>query len=144
MRPILSIATTVLVAVLLGSCVNRQSLPTNDESLVGCWRGEGYQPEQRQTQSWLTRRNPDGTFSVEFKDLTKRSNGQLETQVELGAWSQKANIYTTTTKRINGIPAFYYDEYEILELTKAKFVYRHKALGEVFTASRVSCEASGP
>lgn len=139
--PFLATAMIIVSAMLLTGCVVRPPLLTSDDALVGCWRGEGYQPLPQRTQTWVTRRNADGTFVVEFQDSIRRDSNRVEVDVEAGSWVRIESTYTTVTNQMNGRPTYYRDEYEILELTADKFVYRHKKLGVVFTAVRVSCEA---
>jgi hypothetical protein len=144
MRATGSTATIIFIAVLLSACVARPSLRATDDALVGCWRGEGYQPLQKRTQIWVTHRKPDGTFRVEFQDQTRPQPNKADVHVEAGGWVLSAGTYTTVTTQINGSPAYYRDDYKVLELTADKFIYRHNKLGTVFTALKVSCETSGP
>jgi hypothetical protein len=81
MRPIRSIAMIIIGAALLAGCVVRPPLLTSEDALVGCWRGEGYQPLPQQMQTWFTRRNADGTFVVEFQDSIRRDSNRIEVDV---------------------------------------------------------------
>lgn len=135
-------AVLLALLLMLASTNSRAS----EVTLVGTWYGHDYQPNGKLIQR-VTHQRADGTFSIEFR---RHKNCRLVwRQSESGIWWREGPIETKLTQKINGLPAHYVDEYEILKLKETFKRTRHLQSGTVFTYERVSddfeipnCEAT--
>jgi hypothetical protein len=103
-------------------------------SVEGRWFG-ALKTEQGDRHCWLSDRRSNGTYTTHF--LTEDA-GMFERYTEGGRWAQSPTAFATFVETKNGsaIPARRL-EYEILELTPDRLVYRHVPSGTRFSTRRV-------
>jgi len=150
----------ILIALLIAGCTTAPAIytakpPDSSEDsrrslLLGWWYGEAKTKEGGKRLQ-ITDRSVDGTFKVEFRII--EGSGKVWDQTEVGLWGISGPVYFTITKGWVGggrfLPAdptqaTFYDAYEILELSKDKFRYKHFAIGDEYTMKRVSDSFSFP
>lgn len=145
--------------LLLGGCasapeinhaVDRLKPATADEMrarrdlLVGTWFGEALTNEG-QTRRWLRQHQADGTYRLTVRDYNL--DGSYIQQVEVGQWGISGPIYFTIMKGwqegqrlkpINPNNPYYYDAFEILNLSQERWSYQHKETQARFNVRRVA------
>ena len=131
----------LLVAAALASCAQTGRHDERQNRLVGCWRGEGYQPIVGRSTEWLMNRRSDGTFTIEFR----LRYGFV--QIEEGTWLDLGTTYVTHTLKIDGEPVDgndpeFMDTYELRSVTDEGMEYYHLRTHITFKSQKVACRGS--
>jgi hypothetical protein len=141
---------------LLGLCIGAsgwatQALagpPSADEStLVGTWLGEYAPAPGAPVQRFLTKRAPDGTFTLVSRMYEA---GKAPTElVNTGIWGISNGMYFTVTSSVNGMPTNTRNPetispYLVRELQKDSFTFQHVLTGVLLKVSRVAPETKLP
>ena len=115
-----------------------------DDSYVGYWYGQGYQPVLHEDDEFIVHRAPDGTFEIHFR--TYKGCAVKEEQREGGTWAAlDANTVRVRTTSINGLPAGpFVDDYRTEELTAESYRYVWVQTGMEYTSRRVDANFTFP
>ena len=142
----LSLALAVLIDQELSvAAPPKAPLITPDrQALVGRWFGEDYQPSSREVTKWLMDRRSDGTFTVTFK-----GSPPAPLSVETGTWTRRGLMYSTRTTTVDGLATdpddpYYYDDYQLEDVTDTRMVYFHVKQKARYHSKRVSSDFRMP
>ena len=110
--------------------------------LQGKWYGR--QPtDDNGTIEWLAERYSDGTYKIDFRQISK--DGTKNDSTEVGQWGASGNIYFSifrgrvVNKKILPVDPsspYNYDAYEILQLSDKVFKYKAASSNHYFVAKR--------
>ncbi len=119
-------------------------------ALLGHWYG--HQPtEQGGQYQWLVSRAVDGTYRIKFRMTSPE--GDVTDSEEAGFWGVSEPIYFSIMRGwINGDEftqadprdPYFYDAYQILELSENRFDYRSYDSGSTYTVHRVDAAFQMP
>ncbi|HET7834047.1 MAG TPA: hypothetical protein VFK88_13890 [Gallionella sp.] len=113
--------------------------------LIGKWYGEAPTKDGLK-QLELVEKRVDGTQKIHFK-LTDKFGKVMSDTTEVGDWGVSGPIYFSITRGwlhdgkvspTDPTSAFFYDAYEILELTETTFRYKSVETGDQFVVRKVS------
>ena len=99
----------------------------------------------------IVERRRDGSMTIRF--LVIDATGKADEQTEVALWGISGPIYFTITRGwLHGrqfhpadpSQSYNYDAYEILELTRQTFRYRHFTTGSEYTLRRVAPDFDFP
>lgn len=118
--------------------------------MLGHWFGDSPTKDGGRRMQIVERRR-DGTMTIRFRVIDPAGEVHEQTQVEF--WGISGPIYFTIMRGwLKGMrfdPAdptqpYYYDAYEIIELTDKTFRYRHVTTGNKFRIDRVAPDFDFP
>ncbi len=121
----------------------QEELKNRRQMLVGTWYGEATTNEG-QTRRWLRQNYAEGTYKLTIRDYNL--DATYLQQVEVGNWGVSGPIYFTIMKgwqqgsnfrAADPTDPYYYDAYEITQLTPVAWVYRHVDTQLRFVVKRV-------
>ena len=111
--------------------------------LVGMWFGET-PPTAGGHIQWIIDRARDGTYKIRFRIFG--ADGRYRKHMETGIWGISGPVYFSATQgwrqgsQVVGTDtakARFYDAYEILELKRDSFEYRHYVTGTSYKVRKV-------
>ncbi len=120
-----------------------EALKERRQMLVGTWYGEATTNEG-QTRRWLRQNYGEGAYKLTIRDYNL--DATYLQQVEVGNWGVSGPIYFTIMKgwqqgskfrAADVTDPYYYDAYEITQLTPVAWVYRHVDTQLRFVVKRV-------
>lgn len=112
--------------------------------MLGHWYGESRTKDGGRRLEIAEHRR-DGTMTIRFRVIDAK--GKVEEQTEVALWGISGPVYFTITRgwldgtrfhAADPTQAYYYDAYEILELTRRTFRYRHVTTGSEYRLDRVA------
>jgi len=118
--------------------------------MLGRWFGEAPTKDGGRRMEIVERR-PNGTMTIRFRVIDAAGKVDEQTQVEI--WGISGPVYFTIMrgwlegKRFepaDPTQTYYYDAYEILELTNRTFRYRHFTTGSEYKLDRVDADFEFP
>jgi len=127
-----------------------QSAIQQRDMMLGHWFGESPTKDGGRRMQIVERRR-DGTMTIRFRVIDAAGKVHEQTQVEI--WGISGPIYFTIMRGwLEGMrfdPAdptqsYNYDAYEILELTRQTFRYRHFTTGSAYRIDRVAPDFDFP
>ncbi len=118
--------------------------------LVGIWFGET-KPNAGGQIKWIIERARDGTYKIQFRIYG--ADGRYRSHMETGIWGVSGPVYFSATQgwrqgnQVVGIDtakARFYDAYEILDLKRNLFEYRHYVTGTSYKVRKVGRDFKFP
>ena len=118
--------------------------------MFGWWFGETPTKDGGRRMQIVERRR-DGTMTIRFRVID--AAGNVEDTTDLALWGISGPVYFTIAQGwfdgrdfhpADPTQSYYYDAYEILELTDRTFRYRHFTTGSEYRLDRVSPDFDFP
>ena len=119
-------------------------------TLVGKWFGELIN-DKGEIQRWLVDRANDGNYKIEFRIY--KNDGRIREQIEVGHWGVSGPIYFSILrgwiKDGKFLPAnpekpYYYDAYQIINLSDKAFTYYNFDTKVKFDVTKVNDDFKWP
>lgn len=158
MRPVL--AGLVMLLSLAGFTSEQPVDPAKPEDapaaverramMIGRWFSDTPTKDGGRIMQFVDRRS-DGRMTIWFR--TVDGAGLVDDQTEVAMWGISGSVYFTITvgwlhegrlSRADPTSAYFYDAYEILELTEHAFRYRHVVTGNAWQVRRVGPDFAFP
>jgi len=118
--------------------------------MLGYWFGDSATKGGGRRMHIVERRR-DGTMTIRFRVID--AAGKVDEQTEIALWGVSGPVYFTITRgwldgnqfhSADPTQAYYYDAYEVLELTERTFRYRHVTTGSEYRIEKVDPDFDFP